>query len=103
MSRSAPAVRAKLAEEAARRRRDQQSCAADFLFRGDPNGTHAGSCVFPPHLPPCSRDYDPGPVPEDVKLYEGSHLGALWGLNTLESWQLAGWTITRHHRPRGRS
>jgi hypothetical protein len=59
----------------------QRDCALDFLIHGDDRGLHAKRCVWPSHgLPACSREYDPGPAPDDVKLYEGSQLGVLWGI-----------------------
>jgi hypothetical protein len=79
-----------------RRRNDERLCALDFLTWGDMQGIHAKRCVYRgTRLPVCSRDYNPGPPPEDEKLYEGSALGVLWGLNDNEAWQLAGWNITR--------
>ncbi len=78
----------------ARRREEERLCALDFMTWGDMQGIHAKRCVRPAGLV-CSRDYNPGPKPEDEKLYEGSAIGVLWGLNDDEAWQLAGWNITR--------
>jgi hypothetical protein len=82
------------AADVQKRREAERLCALDFLTWGDTQGTHSKRCLRPAGLV-CSRDYDPGPVPEDRKLYEGSPLGALWGLNPTEAWQLAGWNIIR--------
>jgi hypothetical protein len=77
------------------RRRDAEAlCAWDFLTNGDLRGAHADRCVRPAGLL-CSRDYDPGPPPEDERMYDGAALGTLWGLNDTAAWQLAGWNITR--------
>jgi hypothetical protein len=81
-------------QDVTRRREAERLCALDFLTWGDTQGIHAKRCVFG-ESDSCSRTYDPGPEPDDVKLYEGTSLGALWGLNTLEAWQLAGWNIIR--------
>ena len=95
-----------------RHRNDERLCALDFLTWGDTQGEHAKRCVFveaarkrnaqghvmnerSARQQACSRDYNPGPQPEDEKLYRGSALGVLWGLNEDEAWQLAGWNITR--------
>jgi hypothetical protein len=89
----------------ARKREEQRLCAGDFLLFGDTVGQHAKRCVYAlpgngptgnghPNLPACSRQYDPGPPPEDEKLYEGTALMALWE-DTNESWQLAGWNVRR--------
>lgn len=88
-----PYERARLARaaEAAKRRAAESDCAADFLWRGGEG--HADRCVRPAGLV-CSREYDPGPPP-DGKMYEGTMLGALWGLNNTHAWQLAGWTLVR--------
>ena len=70
-------------------------CAWDFLTRPD----HESRCIRPRGVL-CSRDYDPGPVPDDERLYEGAALGTLWGLNDFAVWQLAGWNITRRRGSR---
>jgi len=77
------------------RRRDAEAlCAWDFLVNGDLRGEHAERCVRPAGLL-CSRTYDPGPPPEDERLYAGADLGTLWGLNHQAAWQLAGWDVKR--------
>lgn len=80
-----PALDARAQRETrlARLREEQRACALDFLVNGDARGIHAKRCVWPQlGLPACSREYDPGPAPDDIRLYEGSELGALWGINT---------------------
>lgn len=80
------------AERAARRRRDEGLCALDFLTWGDDRH----ECIFAMEgKQPCSRTYYAGPPPEDVKLYEGTGIGALYDLQGTEhhKWQLAGWNI----------
>ena len=78
-------------EAASRRRLDEARCAWEFVYRGEPHE----DCVFEERgLPRCSRDYNPGPMPEDEKLYEGSALLTLWQ-DTPQSWQLAGWNVRR--------
>jgi hypothetical protein len=76
--------------ELERRRFDEARCSWDFLLHG--HDEHAKRCI---RTPPCSREYDPGPPPDDERLYEGAALGTLWGLNSLATWQIAGWDITR--------
>jgi hypothetical protein len=91
---------AREAEHVARRGREH-ACALDFLVYGDEpeREPHAARCVFPV---PCSRDYDPLPYaeaePVDLKLYEGTSIGALYGMPGGEHHlgQLAGWNV----RPR---
>ena len=83
--------RAKAAES---RRHAEARCAWDFLTNGDLHGEHAKRCVRPGGVV-CSRFYDPGPVPDDERLYEHSALGTLWGLNDSAAWQLAGWSVKR--------
>lgn len=87
-------ARAQRADAVARRRDAEALCAWDYLTNGDTRGVHAERCVRPAGVV-CSREYDPGPVPEDERLYEGAALGTLWGLNSVAAWQLAGWDITR--------
>lgn len=88
---SAERARVARAEAASRRRLDEARCAWEFVYHGEPHN----DCVYEAHdLPRCSRDYDPGPMPEDEKLYEGSALLTLWE-DTPQSWQLAGWNIGR--------
>jgi hypothetical protein len=83
---------------AERRRQDEALCARDFLTWGDTRGSHAKFCVFGAD-DPCSRTYDPWPYPEaepDPSLYEGTGIGALYGLpgSEVHAWQLAGWNLT---------
>lgn len=79
---TASRARAQRFERVERMTEEQRACAFDFLVNGDERGLHAKRCVWPKYgLPACSREYDPGPAPEDTKLYEGTTLGALWGLN----------------------
>lgn len=94
---TAAEARHRRALAAERRRRDEALCAWDFLTWGDTRGAHADFCIHPPLLPACSRVYDPGPRPEDESLYEGTGIGALYGLAGSEhhAWQLAGWTLTK--------
>ena len=94
----------------ARKREEQRLCAGDFLLFGDTVGQHAKRCVYAlpgngptgnghPNLPACSRQYDPGPPPDDEKLYEGTALATLWETDTdvpnAHAWQLAGWNVRR--------
>lgn len=85
------------AADLARRRGEEHADALDFLVFGDEAGRHAEHCV---HAEKCSRTYDPLPVPEaepvDLRLYEGTAVGALYGFGPLTSYhaaQLAGWTL----------
>lgn len=95
MSRAAQPVRTANELRAANRRRDEIVCAADFLRHGEPHD----DCIFPARgLPKCSRDYDPGPPPDDEKMYADSDLGALWGLNTRRAFTLAGWNVTTRRK-----
>ena len=95
-------ARAQRAERLDRIQGEQRACAFDFLVNGDERGIHAKRCVWPKYgLPACSREYDPGPAPEDIRLYEGSELGALWGISTAEGAVAtlaalrSGWSIKR--------
>jgi hypothetical protein len=89
---------AKRAAEAWRRREKEANDALDFLFLGNEDGRHDARCV---HAVPCSRDYDPVPYPEatptDVRMYEDTGIGALYGLpgGEAHAWQLAGWNVGR--------
>jgi hypothetical protein len=94
---AAARARAAHAERVSRRRLDEARCAWEFLVFGDTRGAHADVCIRPAGVL-CSREYDPGPPPEDERLYEHSALGALWGLNDNEAWQLAGWNVKRRKR-----
>lgn len=81
--------REKHAERVSRIRLDEARCAWEFLYHGEP---HA-ECIFADRGEPrCSRDYDPGPPPEDEELYAGSALMTLWE-NTPWSADLAGWNV----------
>jgi hypothetical protein len=95
---TAAEARVARANAVTRRRNDEALCALDFLTWGDTRGAHEKRCIRPAGLV-CSREYDPGPVPEDEKMYEGTALGSLWGLNGVDedpfAWQLAGWNIRR--------
>ena len=84
------------AARAERIRNDQRLCALDFLTWGDTQGVHAKRCIHKGTATPvCSRDYHPGPMPDNEKLYEGTGIGTLFGLGQAQAWQLAGWNITR--------
>lgn len=87
-------ARKQRATAAENRRYAEALCAWDYLVHGDTLGEHAKRCVRPGGVV-CSRDYDPGPPPEDERLYEGSALGTLWGMNRIAAWQLAGWNVKR--------
>lgn len=82
------------AKRAAKARADEALCARDFLTWGDTRGVHAKFCVHG-EADPCSRSYDPGPTPEDEAMYEGTGIGALYGMDGSEkfAWQLAGWNL----------
>lgn len=104
-----PKAKAEAREQRARRndrlRNDEALCVLDFLTWADEQGAHVKRCVYTvkdnghPDMPVCSREYDPGPPPEDEKLYEGTGIGTLFGLNgdgfDPHAWQLAGWNVTR--------
>ena len=88
---------AKRALELGSRRAKEQAGAWEFLT--------TGSSELPsPDDQPWSRDYDPLPYPEalpdDLHRYEGTGIGALYGLpgSEVHAWQLAGWNLT----PRGK-
>ena len=88
----------KNAERVLRRRNDEALCALDFLVWGDTRGVHSKFCVHGED-DPCARTYNPRPYPEaspDPRLYEGTAIGALYGLPGTERhlWQLAGWNLT---------
>lgn len=99
-------ARQQRAERVAKRRLDEARCAWDFLVNGDLRGRHEEFCIFvvdaAGHRIPggvsCSRVYDPGPMPDDERLYEGAALGTLWGLNAIGAWQLAGWDVKPRRR-----
>jgi hypothetical protein len=89
--------------DAVNKRNAQRACAADFLRRGDTVGVHAKRCVFGAK-DPCRREYDPCPVPEatpdDRRMFERTGIGTIYGWNSSQAWQLAGWNITRRKRRR---
>ena len=86
------------AESAAKARHEQRLCAWRFLT-GDET-LHPEECIFGES---CSRLYDPLPVrealPPDLRMYEGTGIGALYGLRDSEgfAWELAGWTVERRN------
>jgi hypothetical protein len=87
-------ARAARFDRARTRRLDEARCAWEFLIHGDTRGVHADDCVFAARgEPACSRDYDPGTPPEDEKMYAHTGIGTLYGWNTNEAWQLAGWNV----------
>lgn len=87
-------ARLKHDEHVRRMRADEALCARDFLTWGDTRGIHAKFCVFG-EGDPCSRTYWPGPTPDDEAMYEGTGIGALFGLDGSDchAWQLAGWNL----------
>lgn len=91
------AMRTKRSEEVTSRRAKEQAGAWEFLTTGN---TELPS----PDDEPWSRNYDPLPYPEalpdELRMYEGTGIGALYGLPGSEvlAWQLAGWNLT----PRGK-
>ena len=86
---------------AVNRRNEERDCALDFLRRGDTVGVHAKRCVFGAS-DPCSREYDPRPVPEatpdDRRMYEGTGIGALYGWSA--GYAHEGWNLTPRRRRR---
>ena len=95
--RAALAARFKRNEEVAKRARQDAACAWRFLHEGEPH-----DCIHPQD--PCSREYNPLPAreafPEDVRMYEDTAIGYLYGLIDTEryAWQTAGWNIKRRRR-----
>jgi hypothetical protein len=88
-------AQAQRAKRIAQRRQDEALCALDFLTWGDEQGIHEKRCVYRgTSTPTCSRDYNPGPMP-DEKMYEGTGIGTLFGLGQTHAWQLAGWNLTQ--------
>lgn len=90
-------------ERLAQRRERERACALDFIYHGNLDGRHDKRCV---HAEPCSRNYQPRPYPEaepvDLKEYEGTGIGLLYGAGPdyLDSdarrmlLTLAGWNLT---------
>lgn len=80
----------------AQRRAAERVAAFEFLTTGASDGPA-------PDGAPWSRDYDPVPYPEavphDLRMYEGTGVGALYGHLDAASRpffaDLAGWSITR--------
>lgn len=74
-------LRTKNAARVAARRNAEANDALDFRFLGDEDGRHAAKCV---HAlaggVACTRNYDPLEAPDDTRLYEGTGIGALYGL-----------------------
>lgn len=97
----APAdARARHIAELAKRRNAQANDAFDFVYGGDEDGRHAKRCVFAlAGGDACARAYDPFPypdaAPEPARDYDGTGIGALYGLAGAEAhaWQLAGWNL----------
>ncbi len=87
--------REKRFESVARRRDLERNDAVSYLLSEHPQ--HLTRCLFVlDGLPCCSRTYDPGPIsPEEEAFYEGTPIGALYGLAGSERFaaDLAGWTI----------
>ena len=92
------AARRKRDEDVAKRRRQQSLCAWRYSTEGEPHD----KCVH--HGDPCSHTYNPYPAresfPEDVKMYEGTEIGYLYGLTGSDhhAWKCAGWNIKRRRR-----
>jgi hypothetical protein len=108
---TASQARAQLDHAHASRRNAEAACALDFLVYGEGDSTptespwgsvvpvtHADRCVYG-EAHACSRTYDPMPYdeaePVDLRMYEGTSIGALYGLNgdTPERLELEGWTL----------
>lgn len=107
-------ARAQRAHELESRRAAEHACALDFIVYGDGEPgtfmghrvqgvTHAERCVFGARHA-CARTYDPMPYAEaepiDLRMYEGTGIGALYGLTgsegvvlELEGWELAPRTV----------
>lgn len=85
----------KLIEERAQRREKERGAAWTYKTTGASEGPS-------PDGQPWSRDYNPLPypeaLPEDLQMYEGTGIGALYGLPGAElyMWQLAGWNLTNN-------
>jgi len=93
--------RAKRATEVAKRRNAEANDAYDFRYFGDEEGRHSARCLFAKRGgPACARDYILFEEPDDPTLYEGTGIGALYGLPNTDqfAYLMAGWTILR--RPR---
>ena len=94
-----PKAVAKQAAELAKRRREELADAFHFLTVDAEK--HADRCVYKRRGGvPCTRSYDPLPyreaLPDDLRMYEGTGVGAIYGLPGSEvlAWQLAGWNLT---------
>jgi hypothetical protein len=91
------AMRNKRALEGDSRRNKEQAGAWEFLTTGDTELPSPDGELW-------SRRYDPLPYPEalpdELFTYEGTGIGALYGLpgSEIHAWQLAGWNLT----PRGK-
>lgn len=83
------------------RRQAERDDAWDYLIRGDLDDRHTKRCLYALEGgEACSRDYNPMPYPDalpDPVTYEGTGIGALYGLRDTERflWQLAGWNIRK--------
>lgn len=93
-------LRRRNATDVAARRNAEAACALDFLVYADdgPRGPHAPRCDHTlAGRDACARVYDPQPYPEAVPdaAYEGTGIGALYGLPGCEShaWRLDGWNL----------
>lgn len=98
---SAAEARAANDDAKARVREAERRCRLDFMTRPD----HEERCIC---SPPCSRDYDPTPpdpslsddegdnwLPHPIQDYEGTGVGALYGLpmSAAQAADLAGWNL----------
>lgn len=73
-------------------REHQAHDAWHFRLTGDPEGS-----VKPPYGKEWDREYNPVPYPEakpDPEEYMGTGIAAIYGWESEEYWQLAGWNIT---------
>jgi hypothetical protein len=84
--------------EVSKRRAAERAAAFEFLVTGETEGPA-------PDGTPWDRDYDPLPtweaLPGDLHAYDGTGIGALYGLPASRRflWQLAGWNVVRRERP----
>lgn len=69
-------------------RHERRLCAFRFLTEAD----HDEVCTL---SPTCSRTYGPGAHPDDLGMYEGTGIGAIYGLEMRadHAADLAGWTV----------